>query len=339
MLQLKGRPVLTNTSLSTVRRRLDEIDSRAWEHPADRAALSTMRAVPGFDEALKKIFGAFGERGIRLAFKADAVRVSPKQFPRLNRLWMQVQDTLDAREEFELYVAQTPAVNAGAYGFDKPWVVLYSGSLRLLQDDEIEFVMGHELGHVLSGHALYHTMMVILLQLAQSGFPMIGAMAMPILLALLEWYRKSELSGDRAGLLAGQQPGPAMSTMMRLAGGGMPDEMDLNEFLLQAEEFRHVEGLLDQVMKVLNGLRMTHPFLVMRAALLRDWIEEGAYDRIVRGEYPKRGEAKPGWSEDIGAAFKHYTGGAHGATEKAGDTARKMREAFERGFRTDQPDR
>ncbi len=75
---------------------------------------------------------------------------------------------------------------------------------------------------------------------------------------------------------------------MRLAGGGFADEMDLNEFLAQAEEYRANKGVLDQVMKVLNTLRMTHPFLVMRAALLRDWIEEGAYDRVLRGEYPRR---------------------------------------------------
>ncbi|MHB8575300.1 MAG: M48 family metallopeptidase, partial [Dehalococcoidia bacterium] len=266
---------------------------------------------------------------------ADAVRVSAKQFPRLHRLWLQTQDTLDAPEEYELYVAQSPLVNAGAYGFDKPWVVLLSGTLRLLEDDEIEFVMGHELGHVLSGHALYHTMMVILIQLARSGFPLLGAITTPIVLALMEWYRKSELSGDRAGLLAGQQPGAAMSTMMRLAGGGLPDEMDLNEFLAQADEYRKGDGVLDQVMKVLNGLRMTHPFLVMRAGLLRDWIEEGGYDRIVRGEYLKRSDEKPSWTQDAGAAFRHYTGSAQGAADKAGDAARKMRDAFDRGFKSE----
>lgn len=319
-----------------VRRKLDQIHSRTWEHPADRAALRTMRAIPGFDEVLKKLVGLFGERGIRLAFQADSVRVSPKQFPRLHRLWLGVLDTLDSPEQYELYVSQDPRTNAGAYGIDKPWVVLLSGALRTLTDEEVENVMGHELGHVLSGHALYHTMMRILLQLALSGFPVIGMAAMPILLALMEWYRKSELSGDRAGLLAVQQPGAAMSTMMRLAGGGTPEEMDLNEFLLQAEEYRKSDNVLDQVMKVLNTLRMTHPFLVMRAALLRDWIEEGAYDRVLRGEYTRRGEAEPPWQEDIGAAMRHYTGNAQEHAEKAGDAMRRMREAFERGLRGQQ---
>ncbi len=325
---------MTSTAIVPIRRRLDQIDSRAWEHPADRAALAALRAIPAFDEVLKKIIGAFGERGLRLAFQADSVRVSPRQFPRLHRLWLQVQDTLDAPEEVPLFVAQDPRVNAGAYGVDKPWVLLLSGSLRLLPDDEVENIMGHELGHVLSGHALYHTMMVILIRLAASGFPIIGVAAKPILFALLEWFRKSELSSDRAGLLTVQRPEAAMSAMMRLAGGGTPEEMNLNEFLVQAEEYRQVDNVLDQVLKVLNTLGMTHPFLVLRAALLRDWIEQGGYDRIVRGEYLRRGDPKPSWQEELGAGVRHYTGGAQDAAEKAGDAMRKMREAFDRGYRS-----
>jgi Zn-dependent protease with chaperone function len=320
-------------SIVPTRRKLHEIDSRTWEHPADRGALAAMRAIPGVDDVIKKIIGAFGERSLRLAFQADSVRVSATQFPRLHRLWLGVLDTLDSPEEYQLYVSQSPFVNAGAFGVDRPWVVLLSGSLRLMSDDEIESVMGHELGHVLSGHALYHTMMIILIQLARSGFPIVGMAAMPVLLALLEWYRKSELSSDRAGLLAVQKPGASLGALMRLSGGGFADEMDLNQFLAQAEEYRHDDNLLDQVMKVMNTLQMTHPFLVMRAALLRDWIEEGAYDRILRGEYSKRGEPRPAWSEDVGAAFRHYTGGMQGNAEKAGDTVRRMREAFERGYR------
>jgi Zn-dependent protease with chaperone function len=324
---------MASQSIIPVRRKLTDISPRTWEHPADRAALSLVRAVPGFDEALKKILGMFGERSVRLAFQADAVRVSPRQFPRLHRLWLQVQDTLDSPEEYQLYVSQSPFVQAGAFGFDTPWVVLNSGTLRMLTDYEVEFVMGHELGHVLSGHALYHTMMIILMELAVAGFPILGIAIRPLVLALLEWFRKSELSSDRAGLLAVQVPDAGMRTMMRLAGGGTAEEMNLNEFLVQAEEYRHDGGLMDQIFKVLNSLGQTHPFLVLRAALLRDWLEEGGYDRIVRGEYPRRGDGSPSVAEEVGAGMRHYTRHAEGAAEKAGDTVRKMREAFDRGYR------
>ena len=74
---------------------LTEISAVSWEHPADRAALQTLRAVPGFDEAVKKIMVFFGERGIRLIFQADAVRVGPDQFPGLHAMMTEVTQTMD----------------------------------------------------------------------------------------------------------------------------------------------------------------------------------------------------------------------------------------------------
>jgi hypothetical protein len=77
------------------RKPLLEISSVAWEHPADRAALNTLRAIPGFDEIVRKIAGFFGERGIRYFFLANAVRVGPTQRPKLDALYSEVLETLD----------------------------------------------------------------------------------------------------------------------------------------------------------------------------------------------------------------------------------------------------
>ena len=68
------------------RKILTDIAAATWEHPADRAALQSLRAIPGFDMAVKKIIGFLGERGIRLMFQANAVRVGPNQFPTLHSL-------------------------------------------------------------------------------------------------------------------------------------------------------------------------------------------------------------------------------------------------------------
>src|SRR5690606_4074639 len=206
-----------------------------------------------------KVFGLFGERPIRLAFQANAVRVSERQFPEVHRLYSDVLETLDAPERYPLFISQTPVVNAGAYGMDKPFFILNSGAIRLLDhENELRYLLGHEVGHVLSGHVLYRTMMVILIQLAQLGFPIIGLAARAVLMALLEWSRKAELSADRAGLLAVQDPEAAMRSMMKLAGGGTNEETDLGEFLAQADEYRKGGDLVDAVFKVLNLLAVTH---------------------------------------------------------------------------------
>ncbi len=310
------------------RRILTDISPRAWEHPADRAALTALRSIPIFDEVLKKLFGFFGEKPIRLAFQANAVQVSERQFPRLHRLHTEVLETLDAPREVPLFVSQTPMVNAGAYGMERPFVILNSGTVNLLEDEELRYVLAHEVGHIVSGHVLYRTMMVILIQLAERGFPIVGLAARAVLVALLEWYRKSELSSDRAGLLGVQDPEVVFGTMLKMAGGGRPEETNLQAFLEQAEAYRESEDVADSVFKVLNLIGTTHPFYVLRVGELRSWIESGAYDRVLRGEYPRRSDPEPEYTEDLSDAARAYEAEARHFVDDLASAARKMRDSL-----------
>jgi Zn-dependent protease with chaperone function len=311
---------------------LTGIDSRSWEHPADRAALGALRKLPGFDEVLKTLFGFFGEKPVRLAFQANAVRVSPTQFARTHRLYERAAGALDAPVEYPVFISQTPIVNAGAYGMERPFIILNSGMLLLLDDDELQFVIGHEIGHIMSGHVLYSTMMVILVQLASRGFPIVGLAARAILIALMEWYRKAELSSDRAGALAVQDPDVGMRVMLKLAGGGRSGEVNLPEFIQQADAYRQGGDLADQVFKVLNILGADHPFPVLRVAELRDWFESGEYDRIMRGEYRRRGDQDTPYADDVAAAARAYAETARGTFGQASEAARRVVDSFRSGF-------
>ena len=313
---------------------LTGIDSRSWEHPADRATLNALRKVPGFDQVLRAVFGFLGDRQIRLVFQANAVRVSETQFPRVHRLYREACATLDV-EEHPLFVRQDPTLNAGAYGVGKPFIVVNSALVSVLDDRQLKFVLGHELGHVMSGHVLYNTMIFILFRLASMGFPLLELAARAVLVALLEWSRKAELSADRAGILAVQDPQPAMETMLVFAGGAT-GEAQLGEFIHQADEYRQSEDLVDQVFKIFNVLGMTHPFPVIRVAEMRNWFESGAYDRILRGEYRRRGEPDPAYQEDVAEAAKAYASDSKesfgGAFQQASDAARKVVDSFRSGF-------
>jgi Zn-dependent protease with chaperone function len=310
---------------------LTNIDPRSWEHPADRAALNALRKIPGFDEVLKSLFGFFGERPIRLAFQADAVRVTPTQFPRVHRLFEEARRTLDAPET-PLYVQQSPVLNAFAYGMSQPFIILNSYTVKALDDQALKFVIGHELGHVLSGHVLYNTMMRILYSLATMGFPIVGLAARAVLMALMEWSRKAELSCDRAGILAVQDVEPGLRTMLMFAGGHSLPEANLPDFIKQADEYRESGDLADQVFKVLNVLSLTHPFPVIRVAELRRWFESGAFERIVAGEYQRRGGPDAAYKEDLDAAAKSYTASAKETFGHAADAARRVVDSFRSGF-------
>ena len=327
-----------NGSLPSRRPRtvLTQISPRSWEHPADRAALNALRAIPGVDEVIRKIYGFFGERGVRLLFQANAVRVGPKQFPRVHRAFEDACATLDWETHPDLFISQTPLVNAGAFGMDRPFIVLNSGALNLLDDEELHTILGHELGHVMSGHALYRTILLIILEFGVRNLPFLAGIALlPIQIALLEWYRKSELSCDRAGLLGSQDPIASMRMFMKLAGGGKIEEMDLDAFMVQAQEYEKGGDGLDTIYKVLNTLGMTHPFHTLRAAELQRWVTGGDYDRILRGEYPRRGtqdEQRP-LSDDVGEASKYYADQAREAVDSVTDVARKAKDAFMSAFK------
>ena len=326
------------TSIPTTRRSviLSQIAPIAWEHAADRAALQSLRSVPGFDEVVRKIVGFFGERGIRLLFQANAVRVGPKQFPVLQTLLTEVSTTMDWPDVPELYVTQTPIVNAAAVGVDHPFIILNSGAVELLDHDELRVIIGHELGHVMSGHALYRTVLILLLELGFQNLPFLAGLAiLPIKLALLEWYRKSELSADRAGLLASQDPRSSMGLFLKLAGGGKAADMDLDAFLVQAREYEDKGGALDTIYKILNTLGVTHPFATLRAAELQRWVEAGHYDRIVRGEYARRGteqESRP-LSEDLGDAVDHYAREVKKTMSGVTDAAKRAADAVSQAFK------
>jgi Zn-dependent protease with chaperone function len=289
---------------------LIQISSRAWEHPADRAALNTLRAIPGFDEIVRKVAGFFGERGIRQLFLGDSVKVTATQRPKLNAMWTEVLETLDWPERPELYVTQTPIANAMAVGFDKPFVIVHSGLLEILDEEELRTVLGHELGHIMSGHTTYSTIAIILLYFGLSNLPFLAAAAiLPFQLALLEWHRKSEFSADRAGLLVAQDLNTVMSTEMKLAGGkAYGDTLRVEEFIHQAEQYELGGGAWDTVLKIMNTMMRSHPMHTVRAAELLRWQRSGEYDTILSGTYLRRGQidADQPLSEDYVDAAGYY---------------------------------
>jgi len=322
----------------TQRRVLTQISPLAWEHPADRAALNTLRKVPGFDLALRKVFGLFGERALRLAFKANAVKVSEKQYPWVHERLLRVCEVLDVADPPELYISQTPIVNAGAVGMGEPFIVLNSSMLEILSPDEVEAVVGHEVGHILSGHVLYRTLLILLLNLVVFRYTLAGLAIRPILMALLEWYRKSEISSDRAGLLAVQDAEVAMSSLMQLAGGMRGEQLDLDAFIAQSDEYREGGDVLDAVYKVLNVLGQTHPFAVVRVAELRDWIETGAYERIVSGEYQRRDEddERP-YRQDLKEAMSGYKDAARELFDEVDAAVDRLRSRIGDAWRSKSP--
>ncbi|GGL02597.1 M48 family metallopeptidase [Mangrovihabitans endophyticus] len=297
-----NRPARRRTTLT-------QISTRAWEHPADRGALTALRELRGFDDVVKSFFGMWNERGFRLSFLAGSIRVDHRQYPRVYQIFAEAAATLDVAELPELYVRQSPVINGQAIGVDKPFVVITTAAVERLDDEELRALLGHEIGHVRSGHAVYKTIMMILTRWAASlSWLPVGAIALrAIIAAMFEWWRKAELSADRAGLLAGQDPAASLRLLMKLAGGGDLSQIDTAAFLEQAAEYESGGDLRDSIHKIGMTAWSTHPVPVARAAELRRWVDDGGYARILSGDYPRRdGDGNASVTDDVKAAANSY---------------------------------
>ncbi|MGO9083267.1 MAG: M48 family metallopeptidase [Streptosporangiaceae bacterium] len=331
--------------------RLPGISSRAYEHPADRSALVALRKLTGFDVILRNLAGLFNDRSLRLVFLASAVRASEDQFPELYQMMLDGAYILDLPRVPELYISQNPLVNAMTLGTDKPFIVVTTGMVDLFDAEEMRFAIGHELGHVLSGHAVYRTMLYYLVNLAARlalvPFAWLGLKA--VIWGLEEWYRKSELSADRAGLLAGQDVDAARRALMKTAGGARLSELSSDAFHRQAHEYDAVPDVREGLLKLLQLQGTTHPFAVVRFAELDRWAAGNQYRDILAGNYPRR-EDDPDTSvgEEFKAAAKSYQeswnrssdpliGAVRGAAGSAADVGSRLIKGFG-GVRRDNDD-
>ena len=294
----------------TTRVRFRGISPRAYEHPADRAAMATLRAVPGVASVLKAVAGMWNERAERLFTLASAIRVGEKQYPKLNQLRVDCAETLDLDTVPDLFVARHPIANGYAIGIDKPFIVITTGVVEALDQESLRVVIGHETGHILSGHNVLRTLLMRLLRLqATVQWMPIGALGLrAVIAALMEWFRKAELTADRAGLLTSQDPAAALRQHVYMAGGTSMSDIDIPEFMAQAREYEEVDDIRDSILKLMTVEGMSHPFAVVRAAQLQRWAASEEYRAILAGDYLRRDDDQPSSNlmNDVKEAGRSY---------------------------------
>jgi Zn-dependent protease with chaperone function len=283
----------------------NNISSKAYEHPADRAATAALKAIPMLDTVVRKLIEWRYERALRQRYLSNSVRVGERQLPELWSNHTAVCKILDMPDTYDLYVTDTVVANAVTIGSQKPIVVFGSPLLARLGPGEQRAVLAHEVAHILSDHVLYTTALNILLS-AGGGVPFpLAIPAMAVRAVLLEWYRAAELSCDRAEALVVRDPQIVCRALMVTAGGMPADQLDLDAFLAQAREYEDWDDPSDRVRRFFYEISATHPNAVRRVSEVMRWVQSGEYDRIVRGEYRTR-DQETDVREEAGDAFEFY---------------------------------
>ena len=316
---------------------LKGISSKAYEHPADRAATAALKAIPYVDSTVRRIIEFGYERALRRGVLGSAVRLGENQLAHVYRAHERAFVTLDMESVPELYITQFPIANASTIGSAQPIVVVNSELIQLLDVEQLRAVFAHEAAHVLSDHVLYHTALVILMRL--SILPGIPVPLFPLRTALMEWFRASELSCDRAAALVTRDPLAVCRTLMVLAAGAEAPNLDLDVFMAQGRDYREKASPFDRLSRLLSDMSLTHPMSVQRVHELIEWVHSGAYDRIVDGEYQRRdeptsvraeaSEAVTHYSERLRETFKDLSDSVEDAARQLSDWLRKSRDVDE----------
>lgn len=292
--------------------RYEQISARAYEHPADRAATSALQAVPLLERVLTWITSMGHERLLRQLILGNAVRIDSEQVPEVWTWYVAAVRCLDLPDIPPLYVTNDAQVNAMTVGSNQPLVVVNASLLSSYQPAEVQTVLAHEAGHVLSEHNRYMTALVMIRNLLGTaagggGAPGGRVISMPLralYYALLEWRRAAELSCDRAAALVTGDPLRPCQVLMRVAGGTLPG-MRLEAFLRQAADYHEEEDLFARRSRFWAEMRSDHPFPVRRVRELTAWVQGGDFDRIRGGAYPRRGHEPPP-SAELRSAVEHY---------------------------------
>jgi Zn-dependent protease with chaperone function len=301
--------------------KLEGISPRAYQHPADRAATAALARVPYLDEVVRRLVALGYERALRAVSLGSSVRLGQSQLPDVWVLHRQVCNALDLEPVPELYLTAFPMANAATFGTDKPIIVLHSELIRLLDDDGRRAVLAHEAAHVHSDHILYQTALLILVRLGGSArLPLLaGLPLLAIQFALLEWFRAAELSCDRAAALLTRDPLAMCRALMVISAGEAAADLSLDAFVTQAADYETGGAGSERLTRLTHDLRLTHPMPVRRVRALLDWVRAGDFDRIVGGDYVRRGEEAP-LREEADAAQAHYAERIGDAFAQAGSS-------------------
>lgn len=255
------------------KRILTGLNHQQYEHPFDKKALQALENTPGLNAVGNFITKHTIEKIFTVQYTGSNLKVTKDNYPRIYEYLEYACEILDMKMP-ELYIQWGYEINAFTVGSENPIIVLNSGLIDLCDDDEIMFIIGHELGHIKSNHMLYH-MMAKVINFAIEAIPGGNVIAAPLKYALYYWDRMSEFTADRAGLLCCQNKDAAMRIFMKMAG--MPikefNQMNYEAFIQQASDFKMLdEDGMSKLIKFVSIADATHPWTVMRASELLNWM-------------------------------------------------------------------
>ncbi|OCQ93330.1 peptidase M48 [Oscillatoriales cyanobacterium USR001] len=283
-------------------KRFIRINPEIYQHPFDRNALTSLEKMPGLSFLMKKVNEYGIDRILRLQTLGSQFKVTPTNFPNLYNIFSETCNILDVTPLPELYLAPGMGqISTYTIGVDKPIISINLEAMEWLTNEELYFVLGHELIRVKNKYIVYQQMAQVMptikALISNTTLGLGGIASNGLELALVNWIVMSKFTADRSGLLACQNLEVAITALMKL--GGLPAEYltedTINDFEEQARSF--MKDNLDnisQVTKIFSFVEFRLPWVVMRMAELFKWVDSGDYQSLLdTGKLPEKAADVP----------------------------------------------
>ncbi len=215
------------------------------------------------------IAGYYASRNNHRALIAQAEQVTPQTSPEMFSMIKENSARLQV-EPVNVFIVPSHQLNAYTFGMDSPKaIVLYSSLFEIMDQDEIQFILGHEMGHVKLGHTWLNTLVG-----GMAGIPSSLSAAAIMELAFRWWNRACEYSADRAGVLACGKPNKAISALVKFEAGPLAR----TQAGLQAA-MQHISTEDNDIMHNLEELMASHPLIARRIDQIRNFASTPEYSR------------------------------------------------------------
>ena len=263
---------------------LKNIDLDKVYHPDDLADKGRLDGVPGFNAAMRNVVCPLREKWINVEYLGNGLHANESSLCELKQQLIDVCRVLGTETAPSLSMMWSYYISATTEGAQSPHVTMLSGAIDLLEDDELDFMLGHEVGHQMLGHKPYHMFLECLYLPIVNVIPGGDKWLSVVRMRLLHWYRVSDFSADRMALLACQDIHTALRTLIKMSG--IPKKyynaINVDSFIKQAEEFDSMfDGKAENAIKNMSLNIQSKPWLVIRASELLKWYHSGEYDSII----------------------------------------------------------
>ena len=253
---------------------ISKTSKRNYSHPVDEKIIKALDS-PAVNFTLRPIVDMIADY-FQGQVVAQSIPVNEKSFPEVNEIVNECVATLGIRKPY-VVIDNNTAFNAVTFGTDEePFIVIGATLVRVMNRKQLQFVIGHECGHIAMGHTMYH-MLISSANLLTNMIPVVGKILnSSVGLLLHAWHRRSEVSADRAGLLCCGDLETAQKGLLQLETGFLSvDNVDLDSYLSNSRKYRNRSFL-----RRVNEYTADHPMISKRIEALSMFANSQKYCRV-----------------------------------------------------------